>query len=225
MTPVSQSPRDALLAKAKDRSALFGIVGLGYVGLPLAVELAQRRLPRARLRHQPARGGRPERRPLPRARTCRPTRQLAGRREGQDAFSATTDCRGWPSRTRSRSACRRRSRSSRTRTSATSSRRPRRSSRRSGAASSSSSRAPRIRAPRARSCCPALESTGLKVGEDFFLAFSPERVDPGNPTYGTRNTPKVVGGITPDCPGWRWRSTSRPSTRWSRSPRPRRPSW
>jgi UDP-N-acetyl-D-glucosamine dehydrogenase len=46
---------------------------------------------------------------------------------------------------------------------------------------------------------PALESTGLAVGEDFFLAFSPERVDPGNPTYGTRNTPKVVGGITADC--------------------------
>jgi UDP-N-acetyl-D-glucosamine dehydrogenase len=46
---------------------------------------------------------------------------------------------------------------------------------------------------------PALESTGLTVGEDFFLAFSPERVDPGNPTYGTRNTPKVVGGITDDC--------------------------
>ena len=46
---------------------------------------------------------------------------------------------------------------------------------------------------------PALESTGLTVGEDFFLAFSPERVDPGNPKYGTRNTPKVVGGITADC--------------------------
>ena len=46
---------------------------------------------------------------------------------------------------------------------------------------------------------PALESTGLKVGVDFFLAFSPERVDPGNPVYGTRNTPKVVGGITEDC--------------------------
>jgi len=46
---------------------------------------------------------------------------------------------------------------------------------------------------------PALESTGLKVGEDFFLAFSPERVDPGNPTYRTKNTPKVVGGITLDC--------------------------
>jgi UDP-N-acetyl-D-glucosamine dehydrogenase len=46
---------------------------------------------------------------------------------------------------------------------------------------------------------PALEGTGLKVGVDFFLAFSPERVDPGNPKYGTKNTPKVVGGITPDC--------------------------
>jgi len=46
---------------------------------------------------------------------------------------------------------------------------------------------------------PALESTGLAVGKDFFLAFSPERVDPGNPHYGTRNTPKVVGGITRDC--------------------------
>ena len=37
------------------------------------------------------------------------------------------------------------------------------------------------------------------MGEDFFLAFSPERVDPGNAHYGTRNTPKVVGGITADC--------------------------
>ncbi len=46
---------------------------------------------------------------------------------------------------------------------------------------------------------PALESTGLKVGRDFFLAFSPERVDPGNVTWTTRNTPKVVGGVTPDC--------------------------
>ncbi len=41
---------------------------------------------------------------------------------------------------------------------------------------------------------PELESTGLKVGVDFFLAFSPERIDPGNPNFGTRNTPKIVGG-------------------------------
>jgi UDP-N-acetyl-D-glucosamine dehydrogenase len=46
---------------------------------------------------------------------------------------------------------------------------------------------------------PALESTGLMVGTDFFLAFSPERVDPGNPTWKTHNTPKVVGGITENC--------------------------
>jgi UDP-N-acetyl-D-glucosamine dehydrogenase len=46
---------------------------------------------------------------------------------------------------------------------------------------------------------PLLESTGLKAGEDFFLAFSPERVDPGNPTFQTHNVPKVVGGLTPAC--------------------------
>jgi UDP-N-acetyl-D-glucosamine dehydrogenase len=46
---------------------------------------------------------------------------------------------------------------------------------------------------------PTFEKHGLKVGEDFFLCFSPERVDPGNPTYQTSNTPKVVGGITPAC--------------------------
>jgi UDP-N-acetyl-D-glucosamine dehydrogenase len=46
---------------------------------------------------------------------------------------------------------------------------------------------------------PMLEAGGLKCGVDFFLAFSPERVDPGNPVYGVRNTPKVLGGITPAC--------------------------
>jgi len=46
---------------------------------------------------------------------------------------------------------------------------------------------------------PALERKGLKVGEDVFLAFSPERVDPGNPRYHTQNTPKVIGGVTPTC--------------------------
>jgi UDP-N-acetyl-D-glucosamine dehydrogenase len=46
---------------------------------------------------------------------------------------------------------------------------------------------------------PIFESTGLKVGKDFFLAFSPERVDPGNSKYRTSNTNKVVGGVTPAC--------------------------
>jgi UDP-N-acetyl-D-glucosamine dehydrogenase len=46
---------------------------------------------------------------------------------------------------------------------------------------------------------PILEKSGLCVGRDFFLAYSPERVDPGNKTYTTRNIPKVIGGITPRC--------------------------
>ena len=46
---------------------------------------------------------------------------------------------------------------------------------------------------------PALERTGLVVGEDFHLCFSPERVDPGNETWTTKNTPKVIGGLTEAC--------------------------
>jgi len=46
---------------------------------------------------------------------------------------------------------------------------------------------------------PKLEKKGLTVGRDFFLVFSPEREDPGNPTYSTKNIPKIVGGITPAC--------------------------
>ena len=46
---------------------------------------------------------------------------------------------------------------------------------------------------------PALEAKGLKTGETVFVAYSPERVDPGNKQFKTKNTPKVVGGITPNC--------------------------
>ncbi len=46
---------------------------------------------------------------------------------------------------------------------------------------------------------PMFQSSGLRAGRDFFLCFSPERVDPGNPKYQTKNIPKVVGGITPAC--------------------------
>ena len=46
---------------------------------------------------------------------------------------------------------------------------------------------------------PLLEANGLVAGKDFSLAFSPERIDPGNPVYGMKNTPKVVGGFTPEC--------------------------
>ncbi len=46
---------------------------------------------------------------------------------------------------------------------------------------------------------PRLEARGLTLGGDVFLAFSPERVDPGNPNWNTKNTPKVLGGVTPAC--------------------------
>ena len=46
---------------------------------------------------------------------------------------------------------------------------------------------------------PRVEKNGLRVGDNVFIAFSPERIDPGNREYGVRNTPKVVGGITPHC--------------------------
>ncbi len=46
---------------------------------------------------------------------------------------------------------------------------------------------------------PILEEHGMRAGRDYFLAFSPERIDPGNPKFHTRNIPKVVGGATPDC--------------------------
>src|SRR3989338_680503 len=46
---------------------------------------------------------------------------------------------------------------------------------------------------------PELEKSGLKVGKDFFLAFSPERIDPGNLKFNLKNTPKIVGGITSNC--------------------------
>ena len=46
---------------------------------------------------------------------------------------------------------------------------------------------------------PVLERSGLRAGRDFFLCFSPERVDPGNAEFNTRNIPKVIGGVTPAC--------------------------
>jgi UDP-N-acetyl-D-glucosamine dehydrogenase len=46
---------------------------------------------------------------------------------------------------------------------------------------------------------PILEETGLEAGKDFYLAFSPERVDPGNETHSLHNTPKIIGGLTPAC--------------------------
>ena len=46
---------------------------------------------------------------------------------------------------------------------------------------------------------PLFEDRGFTIGQDLHLGFSPERIDPGNKTYGLRNTPKVVSGVTPAC--------------------------
>lgn len=70
---------------------------------------------------------------------------------------------------------------------------------------------------------PLLEKQGYQVGKDIFLAFSPERVDPGNKQYKTKNTPKVVGGVTPSAPRsprpfiptcWKGRSSRLPAPKW-----------
>ena len=64
---------------------------------------------------------------------------------------------------------------------------------------------------------PMLERGGLKAGKDFFLAFSPERVDPANRSFNTHNIPKVIGGMTEDCTALvRARSTTARSRRSSR---------
>ena len=72
---------------------------------------------------------------------------------------------------------------------------------------------------------PRLEATGLRAGRDFYLAFSPERVDPGNPSWNTANIPKVVGGLTKRRRPWRWLSMSRLRRRSFRCPRPGWPRW
>ncbi|MGH7568256.1 MAG: nucleotide sugar dehydrogenase [Gemmatimonadales bacterium] len=184
------------MAKAQDRSALFGIVGLGYVGLPLAMELV-----RAGYRvigldvSQPVvdrlNRGESHVQDVPAADVARAV--SAGR------FEATTDlkrlnepdavsiCVPTPlSKTKDPDVS----------FVLTATESVKRALRRGQLVILESTTYP---GTTRELMLPALQSTGLAVGEDFFLAFSPERVDPGNPRWGTRNTPKIVGGITPTC--------------------------
>ena len=185
---------DELIAKAQRRDVVFGIVGLGYVGLPLAVELAQTgyRVLGYDVNPRVVEGlnaGRSHVKDVSEAR-------LATIR---DRFTATTDATRL-SEPDAISIC--------VPTPLSKFKDPdvsfivaatesvKRTLRRGQAIMLESTTYP---GTTREILLPALESTGLKVGMDFFLAFSPERVDPGNPVYGTRNTPKVVGGITPEC--------------------------
>jgi UDP-N-acetyl-D-glucosamine dehydrogenase len=185
---------DALLEKAERRDVVFGIVGLGYVGLPLAVELARAgyRVLGYDVNPRVVEGlnaGRSHVKDVTDA-------QLAAIRA---RFTATSDAARL-SEPDAISIC--------VPTPLSKFKDPdvsfivaateavKRTLRRGQAIMLESTTYP---GTTREILLPALESTGLKVGEDFFLAFSPERVDPGNPVYGPRNTPKVVGGITPDC--------------------------
>ncbi len=185
---------DELIAKAQRRDVVFGIVGLGYVGLPLAVELAQAgyRVLGYDVNPRVVEGlntGRSHVKDVSDAR-------LATIR---DRFTATSDAIRL-SEPDAISIC--------VPTPLSKFKDPdvsfivaatesvKRTLRRGQAIMLESTTYP---GTTREILLPALESTGLKVGVDFFLAFSPERVDPGNPVYGTRNTPKVVGGITPEC--------------------------
>jgi UDP-N-acetyl-D-glucosamine dehydrogenase len=186
---------DALIDKAGRREALFGIVGLGYVGLPLAVELASAgyRVLGFDISERVVDGlnaGRSHVKDIS-------DEQLGAVKAGR--FEATTDMSrmGEPDAI---SIC--------VPTPLSKMKDPdvsyivaateavKRTLRRGQAIILESTTYPGTTREILQ---PALESTGLTVGEDFFLAFSPERVDPGNPTWQTRNTPKVVGGITAAC--------------------------
>jgi UDP-N-acetyl-D-glucosamine dehydrogenase len=196
MTQASQTPRDALLAKAQDRSAVFGIVGLGYVGLPLAMELIRAgfRVLGFDISTRVVEGlnaGRSHVQDIPSDAVAQAVK--AGK------FSATTDLGRLSEPDAITIAVP--TPLSKTKDpdvsyviSATES--IKKTLRRGQLVILESTTYP---GTTRELMLPSLEATGLKVGEDFFLAFSPERVDPGNPRYGTRNTPKVVGGITPSC--------------------------
>jgi UDP-N-acetyl-D-glucosamine dehydrogenase len=202
MTPTATAPApvgnavETLLAKAKDRTALFGVVGLGYVGLPLAMELVRAGY-----------------RVLGVDVSQRVVDSLnAGRSHIQDVAAATVADAVKAERLSATADLTRLKEPdvisisvptplSKTKDpdvsyvlAATES--VRRSLRKGQLVVLESTTYP---GTTRELMLPQLESTGLKVGEDFFLAFSPERVDPGNERFNTRNTPKVIGGITPAC--------------------------
>src|SRR5688500_3140976 len=192
----SSNVAEELIRKAERREALFGIVGLGYVGLPLAIELAKAgyRVLGFDISERVVDG-------LNAGRSHVKDVTDAQLREAAEAgrFEATTDMSrmGEPDAV---SIC--------VPTPLSKFKDPdvsyivaatdsvKRTLRRGQAIILESTTYPGTTREILQ---PALESTGLRVGVDFFLAFSPERVDPGNPVWQTHNTPKVVGGITENC--------------------------
>jgi UDP-N-acetyl-D-glucosamine dehydrogenase len=187
---------ETLLAKAKDRTAVFGVVGLGYVGLPLAMELVRAGYRVLGVDVNPKvvdllNAGRSHIQDVPAATVTDAVKTKQ--------FSATADL----TRLREPDVI-----SISVPTPLSKTKDPdvsyvlaatesvKRTLRKGQLVVLESTTYP---GTTRELMLPALESTGLKVGQDFFLAFSPERVDPGNDRFNTRNTPKVIGGITPAC--------------------------
>ncbi|MCH7683610.1 MAG: nucleotide sugar dehydrogenase [Gemmatimonadetes bacterium] len=190
------TPAEILIAKAADRSAVFGVVGLGYVGLPLAVELASAgyRVLGFDINEKvvdAVNAGRSHVGDVP--------SEMLARFTAGGGITATTDMSRMPeadvvsicvptplSKTRDPDV--------------------------SFVMAVAKSLGKTVRAAQAivlesttypgttrELLLPRLQEHGLEVGKDFFLAFSPERVDPGNSEWRTRNTPKVLGGVTETC--------------------------
>ena len=196
MTATASSAADLLVAKTRDRSALIGIVGLGYVGLPLAMEFARAGF---RVLGFDVSRGLIEALNQGRSHVQDVASADVGRFTQLGKFAATADlarlrepdvvsvCVPTPlSKTKDPDVS--------YVLAATNS--IKQALRRGQLIVLESTTYP---GTTRELMLPALEETGLKVGEDFFLAFSPERVDPGNGKWNTHNTPKVVGGITPTC--------------------------
>lgn len=190
------SAEKELIAKAEQRTAVFGVVGLGYVGLPLAVEIAASGYRALGFDTNPkvvegVNAGRSHVLDVPSQRVAELV--AVGRLSATGDLSRLSEvdaiviCVPTPlSKTRDPDI--------------------------SYVMAAARSLAATLRAGQAvilesttypgttrELLLPVFEERGLKAGEDAFLAFSPERVDPGNPVWRTRNTPKVVGGLTPAC--------------------------
>jgi UDP-N-acetyl-D-glucosamine dehydrogenase len=190
------SVRDDLLAAFDDRTAVIGVVGLGYVGLPLAVELARSgfRTLGFDLSHPVVDGinaGRSHIQDVP--------GELLAAFVGEGLVSATTDL-GRLGECDAISIC--------VPTPLNKIKDPDLSFVVAAGASIAAVLRPgqliilestTYPGTTRDVLLPVLERSGLRAGVDFFVCFSPERVDPGNPVWHTRNTPKVIGGVTPAC--------------------------
>ena len=192
---MSSTRRTSALNGSTQRRARVGVVGLGYVGLPLAVEFARAGLsaPRHRSRRAQDRRDRP-RRILHSGRPDRPTCARSSTRAG---------CGDERLRRRGGSRHDQHLRAD----AAAQDEGPGHVLHRVGGRAIAEHLHPGMLVVLESTTYPGtteelvqpmLEPAGLKAGVDFFLAFSPERVDPGNPTFNTRNVPKVVGGVSPD---------------------------